>query len=479
MIRVLLVEDNEGDARLIRELLRELPERMFELAHVTSLAQALPLLDNHDVVLVDLTLPDAAGLASVQRIAASRHGLPIVVLTGNADERVAIEALTAGAQDYLRKGEITAALLSKALRYAIERERRISLEVAQHDLQKAVGRARFIAAVSAAATSSLDAEACVRAVADLVVPALADGCAISLIRADRAERVASRGDTSPPLDELQVAMTSRGRTIGVLALWMTTPSRKFGDAERLSAEEVSSRLALGIDNATLHADAQRALRAREEVMAIVSHDLRNPLGVVELSLSMLEQDPTKLAAMLPRARRAADRMRVLIEDLLQLSQIDAGTLVINPMPVQLGSLLDDVYEQHRLLAAGKQIEVRRSLSPALGSAYVDPNRLTQALGNLLGNAIKFTPNAGTVTLAAEPMPNGVEISVSDTGPGIPPEQVSRIFDRFWQADRRRRDGVGLGLPIAKGIVDAHGGRIDVKSELGRGTTFRIRLHNES
>src|SRR3569833_1481140 len=137
------------------------------------------------------------------------------------------------------------------------------------------------------------------------------------------------------------------------------------------------------------------------------------------------------AAMLPRARRAADRMRVLIEDLLQLSQIDAGTLVINPMPVQLGSLLDDVYEQHRLLAAGKQIEVRRSLSPALGSAYVDPNRLTQALGNLLGNAIKFTPSAGTVTLAAEPMPNGVEISVSDTGPGIPPEQVSRIFDRFW------------------------------------------------
>jgi signal transduction histidine kinase len=266
-------------------------------------------------------------------------------------------------------------------------------------------------------------------------------------------------------------LIARERKIGALVLW----GSQFSDEDRLLVEELCRPLALAFDNATLYSDAHRAIRSRDEMLAIVSHDLRNPLGVVQLSLSMIEASPASLVTSLPRATRAVDRMRHLIDDLLQVSQIEAGTLVIEPTAVDLTSLLDDIYEQHRVLAQGKDIDVHRRLAPRLGSAQVDPHRITQALGNLLGNAIKFTPSKGSITLAAAPTDRGVEISVIDTGPGIPLDQVNRIFDRFWQADRQRRDGVGLGLPIAKGIVNAHGGVIDVLSAPGQGTTFRITL----
>ncbi|MEO8553821.1 MAG: response regulator, partial [Kofleriaceae bacterium] len=395
MTRILLVEDNVGDARLIAELLREVPDHQYTITHATTLGQALACVEAQDVALVDLTLPDATGIATVQRLAGASRTLPLVVLTGNGDERVAIEALSAGAQDYLRKDEIVPALLAKSLRYAIERKKLVALEVGQRNLEQAISRAQFIAEVTTASTSSLEIATSARAVAPLLVPRLGEGCAIDLVRDGQLLRIATAGNlegapqwTSPLL--------ARGRTIGALAVWRGPSS----DEDRWLAEEVCGPVALAFDNATLYADAHRAVRGRDEMLAIVSHDLRNPLGVVQLSLQMIESDPARLEATLPRATRAVERMRLLIEDLLQISQIEAGTLVIEPKAIDLSTLLDDVYEQHRMLAQGKGIEVHRELAPRLGSALVDPNRMTQALGNLLGNAIKFTPSAGKIILSA-------------------------------------------------------------------------------
>jgi signal transduction histidine kinase/DNA-binding NarL/FixJ family response regulator len=490
MTRVLLVEDNPGDARLIQELLREVPGRPYATTHVVTLATAIDVIDAHDVALVDLTLPDAAGLVTVQRLVAASRALPIVVLTGNADERIGIDALSAGAQDYLRKDEITATLLGKALRYSIARRQLATLEVSQAKLEQSMARVRFISEVTAAATSSLDSAACMRAVAPLLVPMLADGCAIDLVKPSGVERIAMAGaaiDDVPTVSaiegrvpiatgntRLMVPLIGRGRAIGAISLAMTSSGRQFGDDERGVVQEMAVSVTLGIDNASLYEHAQRALRGRDEMIAIVSHDLRNPLGVVQLSLGMIENDPSTLRAALPRAIRASEQMRLLVEDLLQITQIDAGTLVIEPKPTELAPFLEEVLEHHRVLAANKRIRVHRAIAPRLGTARIDEHRFTQALGNLLGNAIKFTPSEGEITLGAEIEASGVVISVSDTGPGIQPEHVAHIFDRFWQADRKRT-GVGLGLPIAKGIVNAHGGRIDVRSVLGSGTTFQITL----
>ncbi len=172
------------------------------------------------------------------------------------------------------------------------------------------------------------------------------------------------------------------------------------------------------------------MRGRDEMLAIVSHDLRNPLGVVDLSLDLIARDPSHLQTALLRARRAVDRMTTLIQDLLELSRIDAGKLEVKPVSTELLPLLADVVEQHRMLGEQKQLKVVGEFAPDLGHIVVDPARLVQALGNLLGNAIKFTPPGGKVLLAAQRERDGVTLRVRDTGPGMPRDMLAHVFERF-------------------------------------------------
>jgi signal transduction histidine kinase len=189
---------------------------------------------------------------------------------------------------------------------------------------------------------------------------------------------------------------------------------------------------------------------------------------------MIEQDPHSLTAAVPSAKRGVDRMQRLIEDLLDVARIEAGTLTVEPRATSLAALLEDSFEQHRVLAADKRITLVREFDKRLGGVIADRHRMAQAIANLIGNALKFTPAGGSIRIGGESRGDRAMMWVADTGPGIPPEHVSRIFDRFWQP-KRGRDGVGLGLAIVKGIVDAHGGRIAVESSEGAGTTFRIAL----
>ncbi len=491
MIRILLVEDNVADARILEENLREaaLP---FRLTKVESLAAAMPLAGDHDVVLLDLSLPDALGLETVSRMISATR-VPIVVLTGNRDDRVALEAVAAGAQDYLLKDDVTPALAARTIRYAIERQRMHALEVERIKSAEALSRARFVAEVAAASSSSLDVGETMRAVVRLLVPTLADACAIDLVRPDGGlERVAShavaaahealvanpapceRAEAPGERARTTTPVFARGRQVAVIT-YGCAAGRAFGVEERLLADDVGRHVALAIDNARLFADAQRALRGRDELLAIVSHDLRNPLGVIDLALGLIARDASHLQAALPRAQRAAQRMTTLISDLLEVTRIDAGTLTVTPLPTDLLLLLTEVVEQHRVLCSDKSLQLVTRMPADLGTLKLDSERIVQALGNLLGNAIKFTPPGGTITLAAERNHASVTIQVRDTGVGMPDDQIAHIFDRFWQGQHRRKDSVGLGLAIVKGIVDAHGGRIHVESAVGAGTSFSIVL----
>ncbi|HEX6306858.1 MAG TPA: HAMP domain-containing sensor histidine kinase [Longimicrobiales bacterium] len=229
--------------------------------------------------------------------------------------------------------------------------------------------------------------------------------------------------------------------------------------------------------ARLYDDAREAAAAREEVLKIVSHDLRNPLNTISMAAEMiLEQpDPATRVRGVGVIRRASERMNRMVQDLLDVAKLETGRLAIEVEDVSVGSLIDEAVETLAPLAAERQLALASALPPELPHVCIDRGRILQVLSNLIGNAIKFTPPGGRITLHAQQDPGSVRFAVIDTGPGIPPDQMQRIFGRFWQARPSDRRGLGLGLTIAKSIIEAHGGRIGAESRPGEGTEFWFTL----
>lgn len=224
---------------------------------------------------------------------------------------------------------------------------------------------------------------------------------------------------------------------------------------------------------------RRAVAAREETMAVVSHDLRNPLSSISAAAELLLDVPLpeeRRRRQLKGVRVAAERMHRLISDLLDVSRIDAGGLSVKPRRLPVPSLLDEATTLIHSRAREKGVDVALESAQGLPPVAGDPDRLVQVLANLLSNAVRHTPEGGRIILSAAKGEDGwVVIAVSDTGPGIPPEDLPHLFDRFWRRDHADTQGAGLGLAIVKGIVEAHGGEVQVDSRPGEGATFRVLL----
>lgn len=339
---------------------------------------------------------------------------------------------------------------------------------------------RFLDESGRVLASTLDYADALATLAKVALPTIADCCAIETIEGERLEE--TRGDTSggDSRDELSVPLVARGRTLGTVTF--VRIGRQFDRAGARLAQEFARRAAVAIDNARLYRDAQAATRARDEVLAVVSHDLRNPIHTIGMSAQLLDElVPEGVATPMVRKqgamiRRAAQRANRLISDLLDARRIETGRLAVECKPEDVRALVADAVELIALHAGEQGVRVESEIA-ATGFVMVDRERILQVLGNLAGNAIKFTPRDGTVTVAARPSADGgTTIFVADTGPGIPPEQLPHLFDRYWQANARDRRGVGLGLAIAKGILEAHGATIAVESAVGKGTTFSFTLH---
>lgn len=279
---------------------------------------------------------------------------------------------------------------------------------------------------------------------------------------------------------LRVPLRGQRRALGVLTFG--TPARGYDAEDVRLAEALAWRAGFAVENALLYRDAQSATRLRDEVLAVVSHDLRNPVHTIIMSAGFLSEmpslEPGVLQAQLAVIRRSAARAERLIRDLLDVTRIENGQLRVERQPVPVGELLAEatgmVASQARERRIGLDVQAPDAAVTALG----DRHRLLQALDNLLGNALKFTPPGGNVTVAAADDGAGVRFEVRDTGPGMTPAQQANLFRRFWQARRVDRRGVGLGLTIVKGIVDAHGGEVVVESDGRTGTTFRFTVPHE-
>lgn len=413
-----------------------------------------------------------------------------------------------------------------ARRQQAEREAR-DAQIAREAAEREERRAAFLGTAGQELAASLDAEQTINTLAKLLVPNLAEMSVVDIVENDGALRraaIAHRNPEDEPLLASQLEtrrielpdalvhimasgeatlvgssiemfeyvtgqttvgtrtlmflpLISRGRTIGV-AIAVSTEAKPYTADDVPLFVELARRASVSIDNATLYHDSQQAVRAREEVLAVVSHDLRNPLNAVTLGASLLQMS----TALSPEDREqietievSAKRMNRLIGDLLDVTRMEGGKrLPIEPEPLSVVDVMREAEELFRAQAGVASVSIEYLFDEELPPVHADHHRVMQVLSNLLGNSLKFTPPGGRITVRANRRANEILFSVADTGPGIPKEHLGEIFTR-WQAKRTERLGAGLGLPIAKGIVEAHGGQIWVESEQGRGAQFYFTL----
>lgn len=426
-------------------------------------------------------------------------------------------------------------LAREAMRRRHEAERETNeAKVARGAAEREERRAAFLAAAGQELAKSLDYEQTIDTLARLIVPNLAEMCvvdvsegegmlrraavahrnpedeamftsAVGTIRREVPEALARIMQSGEPAlvgassglysyvtgqsdgnnrTMIFLPLVSRGQTIGVAAA-ISTEANPFTTADVPLFGEVTRRASLSMDNARLYLESQQAVRAREEVLAIVSHDLRNPLSAVILGASLLEMSETlsdEDREQLETIGTSGKRMSRLIADLLDVTRLEGGKrLPIQPETMHSAELLHEAEELFRAQATVASVSKEYHADENLPPVHADRHRVMQVLSNLIGNSLKFTPPGGRIEVSATLCDGEVLFRIADTGPGIPRENLSDIFSPYWQAKRTERLGAGLGLPIAKGIVEAHGGRIWAESEPDCGTQFffTLPLHSSS
>jgi signal transduction histidine kinase/CheY-like chemotaxis protein len=546
---VLLVEDNPPDAELIAIRLEpgpygtgSMPVRVIQRGTAATACAALhywPV----DVVILDLTLPDASGLEALHRIRAASRGTPVIVLSGLADQALAIEAIRAGAQDYVLKPPPDGPTLARILRYACERHRLIqTLDSARALSAIAARQWKLLAEVGKVLAASTDPTQAIPQVSKLVVPDVADCFVLFLARDEEmplagelwctygeiapalrdsvrsllngdesdangllARLSANPGENATAWDEALlpvyaslglasgsgVPLRFGGRLRGLLILAFT-PGRRDSGADVEFTRAIAYSISMALEQNRLLRQTQRAVAARDWALSTVSHDLRSPLSTIQICANALidpePAPPSGIREMGGLIGRSVAWMQQIVDDLLDSASLDANNLVLHRRPTSIGDLFDTSRELFARVANERAIKLIFEPPEDLPQVDADPSRLMQVFANLISNAIKFTPRGGRVELSAERVDDqlaaallagkqgpAVRFTVSDTGSGIPAEDLTHVFERYWQSPAKRHDGAGLGLAIAKGLVEAHDSHLNVESVVGRGSKFWFTL----
>jgi signal transduction histidine kinase len=303
-----------------------------------------------------------------------------------------------------------------------------------------------------------------------------DGASLDTLEA----RVRDRKDREQPVFLPVLLVTARpGVKLITRQLWRVVDDLLIAPIEkpelRARVEVLLRGRSLSLALRQRAEEAMHAARTRDEVLAMVSHDLRNPLNLLLTNVwFLLEADtplPPEPRAQVDMIRRAADHMHRLIQDLLDLSGIEAGQFAVETLSEAPAPLVAEACSLLEHEAKAKGVALRSVVDESLPDVCADRGRILQLFGNLIGNALKFTPEGGAIIISAELAGDAVEFAVSDNGSGIPVSDLPHVFDRFWQGSTARSKGAGLGLAIARGIVASHRGEIRAESRPGQGSTF--------
>ncbi|AUX27351.1 sensor histidine kinase [Sorangium cellulosum] len=537
LVRLLVVDDDTVDRLAILRALRS-GRVDAEIREADSVDTALAVLYEQqiDCVLLDFYLPGGDGLAVIEAARKAKLTAPFIMLTGQGDESLAVDLMKRGAADYVPKNLLTPERLVQSLRYVLRlneaerRENEARRALARHASQlaqlteatlrihRSLSLDELIQRTTDEARALLDAHVAVaRLAARGVEQRSMTGVSMSEEYAAREDRdcvreiavgLIERRSASVRLTEDEIASDptcadalSRapaglqprslvaaplrgrdGQCIGSLQL-LDRRDGPFDESDEVLLTQLAQSASVALENARLYNEAQAATRARDDLLAIVSHDLRNPLNTIAITASLLRSDllqrqqgeEDEAVQLVDRMDRGIQRMTRLIEDLLDASRIEAGRLVVSPRVERGGSLVREALEAAASLAEAKGCRAVQGAIDASLEVLADRDRVLQVFSNLLGNALKFTPKGGVVSVSLCRVAGLARFSVADTGPGIPPEHQPHLFDRYWKATQESRTGAGLGLYIARGIVEAHHGTVAVESTPGQGTTIHFSL----
>jgi K+-sensing histidine kinase KdpD len=458
----LLVEDNPPDAELIADRLQTAgygshpaPVRVIQRGTVATACAALRYWAV-DIVILDLTLPDARGLDALHRVRAASPETPVIVLSGIADQALALEALRAGAQDYVLKPPPDGPILARILRYAVERHRLMqTIDASAHASARAARQWKLLAEASKALASSSDAIRVVPQVAKLIVPEIAD-CFVLFLAGDEdasptvelwhvdgeqapalreaiqsllsapgavadgllASLHSEEGEGSAAWDEALLSVYASlglssgtgtpvrfgGRVRGLLVL-AYLPGRRDVASDLDFTRSVASRIGMALEQGRLLRQAQRAVAARDRALGIVSHDLRNPLSTIQIcARALLDPEPAPPSGVHHMGElidKSAEWMQQIVEDLIDRASLDAGSLALHRRSTPVDELFEAAWTMFAGVATKHSIDLVLRPAMDLPPVDVDPHRLLQALANLINNAIKFTPVGGRVELVAQ------------------------------------------------------------------------------
>ncbi|MCU0680839.1 MAG: response regulator [Polyangiaceae bacterium] len=532
-LSLLVVDDDAVDRAAVRRALRAtgLDAEVTERADAPEALEALRR-GGYDCALLDFRLPRGDGLSVLRAARAEGLTTPVVMLTGQGDETLAVEIMKAGALDYVAKGGLTAERLRQSVVHAVRLRRAELVAAAErrrttrlHAFMATLATTRTVPEVAGAVlTEGLDAFDAARGVL-LVLPE--GGTALELVGTkgydegfiapwrqipltsdvplavavrerelqfvqSRAAFEAQRPPSAPERPEGAEALAAvpliTGRVLGCVGLSYDR-AFPFADDERRDLVAFARVCAQALERAQLYELAQlerrraeAASHAKDEFLAVISHELRTPLNAMLGWTRLLRAgglSPSRAEQALEVIERNASAQAQLIEDLLDISRITSGKLRLQLRPVDLREVVEAALDVVRPAADAKGIRLQATFDASAGPLVGDPDRLQQIIWNFLTNAVKFTPKGGRVWVRVRPVNSSVEIEVGDSGRGIAPEFLPHVFERFRQAEAgatRSHGGLGLGLAIVKSLIELHGGTVEARSEgEGRGSSFLARL----